>query len=214
MPDTLTHSTLLDLSHRYLVIVLFVRSRSTVFEAALKIARHADLCIERDLESIQIFTAGFVPTLAGATRSLELIHYVRGWKGTHFYARGRMMIGEMSQAFLIEAVLKCFANSCAVRDHRAHCYRLLDDPFDPLATYRNLDFIAPGFRHVEAKSTDAEFIFPCRHLLQWFRPQRHHPSSIPDQIQAEGVEKLCDVCPRFEPDAFGVANIMKRKEAR
>jgi hypothetical protein len=48
-------------------------------------------------------------------------------------------------------------------------------------------------------------------MLQWFRAQRGHPASIVDQIQAEGVDKMCDVCPRFAPDDFGVT-ILKRKK--
>ena len=47
-------------------------------------------------------------------------------------------------------------------------------------------------------------------MLKWFRAQRDHPASVQDQIQAEGVEKMCDVCPRFDPDDFGVTAI-KRK---
>jgi hypothetical protein len=39
-------------------------------------------------------------------------------------------------------------------------------------------------------------------MLQWFQAQEHHPSSVRDQIQAEGVEKYCDLCPRFNPDDF------------
>ncbi|MDP9651728.1 hypothetical protein [Paraburkholderia caledonica] len=138
---------------------------------------------------------------------MDLIHYVRGWRGTHFYARGRMVIGEMEPAFEIEAVLKCFADSCAARDHRAHCFRLIDDPFNPLAPYRAFDHVAPNFRHFEAASIDGTYVFPCRHMLQWFRPQKTHPASIPDQIQAEGVAHYCDVCPRFAPDDFGSNSI-------
>jgi hypothetical protein len=170
----------------------------------------AQLFAERDLESMRIFVAGFVPTFEGATQAMDLIHYVRGWKGTHFYAQGRMIIGEMREAFMTEAVLKCFADSCSVRDYRAHCFRLIDNPFEPLAPYRNFEHVAPYFRHFEAKSEDGTYVFPCRHMLQWFRPQRDHPASIPDQIQAEGVEKYCDICPRFDPDDFGVTSI-KRK---
>jgi hypothetical protein len=41
-------------------------------------------------------------------------------------------------------------------------------------------------------------------MLQWWQAQEHHPASVHDQIQAEGVAKYCDVCPRFNPDDFGI----------
>jgi hypothetical protein len=210
-PSFFTHDNLSRLSRDYLVLVLFLNSRSDAFPLALDVASKAKLFAERDLESLKVFVAGFVPTFGGATQAMDLIHYVRGWKGTHFYAQGRMVIGEMEPAFMLESVLKCFADSCASRDYRAHCFRLIDDPFDPLAPYRSFDHIAPYFRHFEAKSEDGTYVFPCRHMLQWFRAQRDHPSAITDQIQAEGVDKMCDVCPRFEPDDFGVT-ILKRKK--
>ncbi len=207
MPDTrppnfFSHDNLLKLSREYLVLVLFLRSRSDAFALAHEVARRAPLFVVRDLESLKIHVAGFAATFDGATEAMDLIHYVRGWRGTHFYAQGRMVIGEMEQAFQLESVLKCFADSCAVRDYRAHCFRLIDDPFNPLAPYRNFDHIAPYFRHYEAAATEGTYVFPCRHMLQWFRPQDGHPASITDQIQAEGVARHCDVCPRFEPNDF------------
>ncbi|HDR9497035.1 TPA: hypothetical protein QDC06_000220 [Burkholderia cepacia] len=211
-PRFFAHENLAKLSGDYLVLVLFVRSRSDAFPWAFDVASRAPLFVERDLETLKIYVAGFVPTFAGATQAMDLIHYVRGWKGTHFYAQGRMIIGEMEQAFYLESVLRCFADSCAARDYRAHCFRLIDDPFNPLAPYRNFEYIAPHFRHFEAKADDGTYVFPCKHMLQWFRAQRDHPSTIQDQIQAEGVDKMCDVCPRFEPDDFGVTSIKKRKK--
>lgn len=210
-PSFFTHENLSRLSRDYLVLVLFVRSRSDAFPWALDVARSAPLFVERDLESLKIYVTGFMRTFEGATQAMDLIHYVRGWKGTHFYARGRMIIGEMQQAFHLESVLKCFADSCAARDYRAHCFRLIDNPFEPLAPYRSFDHIGPYFRHFEAKAVDGTYVFPCRHMLQWFRAQKDHPSTVADQIQAEGVEKYCDVCPRFEPDDFGVTVVKYRK---
>lgn len=204
MPDSYTpsffaHESLSRLSRDYLVIVLFVKSRSDAFPWALEVAARAQLFAERDLDPMKLFVAGFLPTFDGAAQAMDLIHYVRGWKGTHFYAQGRMIIGEMEPAFMMEAVLKCFADSCASRDYRAHCFRTIDDPRDP-ASVRLLDDVAPYFRHIEAKEGGS--IFPCKHMLQWFRAQQNHPSTIINQIQAEGVEKLCDICPRFNPNDF------------
>src|ERR1700754_570490 len=100
-----THENLSRISREYLVIVLFLRSRSEAFPWAFDVASKAKLFVERDLDALKIYVAGFVPTFEGATQAMDLIHYVRGWKGTHFYAQGRMIIGEMERAFHLEAVL-------------------------------------------------------------------------------------------------------------
>lgn len=210
MDESYTHEALAHLSREYLVLVQFVKSRSEAFASALDVAKAARLFRERDLGSMTVYLAGFAPSADDANKAMDLIHYVRGWKGTHFYAKGRMIIGEMAQAFDLESVLKCFADSCEVRDYRAHCFRLIDNPYSPLAKHRAFDHIHMYFRHFEPAAADGIYVFPCRYMLQWFAAQREHPSTIQDQIQAEGVAKQCDVCPRFDPDEFGVTAIKNR----
>ena len=206
-----THENLCRLSHEYLVLVLFMKSRSEAFPAALDVANRATLFVERDLETLKVFVSGFVSTHAGATRAMDLIHYVRGWKGTHFYAQGRMIIGEMEQAYYLESVLKCFVESCLTKDYRAHCHRTIDSPYFPVTARLQLEHIHPMFRHITAESKDGTYIFPCAYMLQWWQAQPDHPSTVRDQIQAEGVVKYCDVCPRFNPDDFGL-NPKKEKQ--
>ncbi|MDR6421267.1 hypothetical protein J2801_003555 [Paraburkholderia phenoliruptrix] len=211
-PGFFTHENLLRLSHDHLLIVVFLKSRSEAFALADDVARHAPLFSERDLESLKIHIAGFSATFDGANAAMRLIHYVRGWRGTHFYAQGRMVIGDTEAAFQIEAVLKCFADSCAARDYRAHCFRLIDDPFSHSSSYRNLDHIAPYFRVHQVESTGGSYVFPCRHMLQWFRAQKSHPAKVADQIQAEGVQRYCDLCPRFEPNDFGFTSMHNKEK--
>lgn len=211
-PSFFTHESLSRVSRDHLVLVLFLRSRSDAFPWALDVARKAPLFAERDLEALRIHVAGFPATFDGANQAMDLIHYVRGWRGTHFYAQGRMVIGDIEPAFQLEAVLKCFADSCAARDYRAHCFRLIDDPFSPLAPYRAFGQVAPKFTYFEPAAVEGTYVFPCRHMLQWFRPQQNHPASIPDQIQAEGVARYCDVCPRFAPNDFGLNSMEITKE--
>ena len=141
---------------------------------------------------------------------MDLIHYARSWKGTHFYTQGRMIIGELGQAYGVESVLQCFAESCLSDDWRAHCHRTLDSPYFPVHMRLKLERIHPMFQHITAASDEGRFLFPCKFMLQWFEAQPEHPASIRDQIQAEGVEKHCDSCPRFNPDDFGLTD--KRKE--
>lgn len=199
-----THENLCALSRDYLVLVLFVKSRSSAFASAVEIAGRAPLFVERDLKSLRIYAAGFAPTLKGATDVVDLIHYVRGWKGTHFYAQGRMIIGEMKQAYDLESVLQCFIESCIADNWRAHCQKTIDDPHFPIHLTQKLDYIHPMFRHISVLSTEGRYLFPCSYMLRWFEAQPNHPASVRDQIQAEGIAKMCDVCPRFAPDDFGI----------
>jgi hypothetical protein len=199
-----TPESLCELSREYLVLVLFANSRSGAFDLAMGAAKRAPLFVERDLESLKVFVSGFPQTLDGANHAMDLIHYVRGWKGTHFYANGRMIIGEMAQAYGLESVLRCFAESCMSDDWRAHCHRAIDSPYFPVHARLKLERIHPMFRHITAASDEGKYLFPCKFMLQWFEAQEHHPSSVRDQIQAEGVEKYCDVCPRFKPADFGM----------
>ncbi|QGZ66264.1 hypothetical protein [Paraburkholderia acidisoli] len=199
---SLTHESLCALSHNHLVIVLFVNSRSAAFDLAIDVAKRAPLFEVRDLESIRIYAAGFARSFEGAILAMDLIHYVRGWKGTHFYARGRMVIGEMKQAYDVEAVLQCFMDSCKTDDWRAHCQRTIDSPYFPIHLRTKFEYIHPMFRHITAASDEGNFLFPCSYMLQWFEAQPDHPSSVTDQIQAEGVAKMCDICPRFNPNDF------------
>jgi hypothetical protein len=203
--------SLCAVSSEYLVLVLFVRSRSGALELAMDVARRAPLFVERDLESLKIYVAGFAPTFEGATQAIDLIHYVRGWKGTHFYAQGRMIIGEMKQAYDLESVLQCFIESCRADDYRAHCHRTIDTPYFPVHARLKLEHIHPMFRHITAASDEGNFVFPCSYMLQWFEAQPDHLASVRDQIQAEGVAKMCDACPRFDPDDFRV--IIKNKDS-
>lgn len=197
-----THENLCALSRDYLVLALFVNSRSGAFDLAMDAAKQATLFVGRDLESMKIYVAGFESTFEGATRAIDLIHYIRGWKGSHFYAQGRMVIGEMSQAYDLETVLQCFTESCRADDWHAHCHKTIDNPYFPVHATQKLEYIHPMFRHISVVSVEGKYVFPCSYMLRWFEAQPNHPASIRDQIQAEGVSKMCDACPRFNPDDY------------
>jgi hypothetical protein len=209
-PSFFTHENLSALSRDYLVLALFMNSRSGAFDLAMDVAKLAPLFVERDLGQMKIYVAGFALSYEGAVQAVDLIHYIRGWKGTHLYARGRMIIGEMKQAYDLESVLHCFTDSCRADDWHAHCQRTIDTPYFPVHARLKLEYIHPMFRHITAASNEGNFLFPCSHMLQWFEAQPDHPSSVRDQIQAEGVAKMCDVCPRFAPDDFGFNPMKKR----
>lgn len=169
---------------------------------ALEIARQADLFEDRDIGKAKIHVAGFPATARGAMLALDLIHYVRGWTGSHFYFQRRMVIGDLAQALHIESVLTCFINSSLSPDFRAHCHRTIDNPYFPIINLVLIERIHQEFMHITPISDHGRFIFPCTYMLQWFQAQPTSEVSIPEQIHAAGIEKYCDVCPRFKPNDF------------
>lgn len=195
-----TPANLAATSFDYLLVAVFLRSRSDALKWAIEIAERATIFESRDLESLRVYVACF--SREEAVQAVQLIHCIRGWKGTHFYVRGRMVIDDMERAYHMESVLRCFVESLSARDYRAHCHRLIDSPHFPVSPRRLYEHIHPMFRHVTPLSERGLYLFPCAYMLDWFEAQRDHPASIRDQIQAAGIAKGCDACPRFNPDDF------------
>lgn len=201
-----TPESLSRASKDYLLIAVFVKSRSDAFKWAFDIAKDATLFAERDLDGLKMHVAGFSKDRLGTVRARQLLHYVRGWQGTHCYFNGRMVIGGMKQCYHLLSVLDCYAESLEADDFRAHCYRLIDSPYRPTAARRIIESIHPMFRHAPPIADQGNYTFPCKYMLEWFEAQHNHPASIPEQIRAEGVSKMCDACPRFQPDDFEVTS--------
>jgi hypothetical protein len=197
-------------SKDYLLIAVFLKSRSDAFKWAIEIAHEAAYFAERDLGALKMHAAAFSKDRVGADRARQLIHYIRSWQGTQYYVNGRMIIGGMEQSYHVLSVLDCYAESCEARDFRAHCYRLIDSPYRPTAPRRLLEHIHPMFRHVPPIADQGNYTFPCKYMLEWFEAQHNHPASVQDQIQAEGIAKSCDVCPRFKPEDFGATSTIKK----
>lgn len=203
-PATFFNPESLSLASKdYLLVAVFVKSRSDAFKWAFEIAKEAVLFAERDLDNLKMHVAAFQKDRAGTDQARRLLHYIRGWQGTHYYVNGRMIIGGMEQSFHLLSVLDCYAESFALPDFRAHCYRLIDSPYRPTAPRRLLEHIHPMFRHAPPIADQGNFVFPCKYMLEWFEAQHNHPASVQNQIRDEGIAKSCDACPRFNPDEFG-----------
>lgn len=191
------NSTAVDLikdSIEQVIAVSFPKSRSAGYSAAVNIAQQANKYAEADMSGTLFHFAAFGRSREQVALALSATRYLNGIKAVQFYAGGKLVL----EQFRIEAVLTCFLESCACKDHLAHCNKIVANPFSGYALDNgsiNLDF---------KKSDGNGYIFPCAYLLQWGNPelQHGHPASQENQIQAMAVKKGCDWCPNFKPEEF------------
>jgi len=169
-----------------LIVVAFAKTNSKNYAFALKIAESAERYAVADINGKSMHIAIFGKTQADAGRAATVLSYTQGWKGTLLFIQG----GLIRESYRVREVIECFLQSLQCSDAKAHCHEVIDDP-----KYSAYDF---GSRR---KKVD-RYIFPCKHLLPWFRFSVDHPSSYQDQIQASGVTHSCTVCPNFRPDDF------------
>ena len=157
-----------------IVSVLFLRSRSPSYDAAVGMAQGA----ERFRWSGKAHLAEwFELDQARATRAAALIRMAGGWKGTMVFAGGRMARSNG----LVAQVLMCYADSFAVPDYRAHCnilsrklYRDRDEEHEPV-------------------------VVPCKQITAVYPDPFYadHPAGLSDQFAAWAVLMGCDWCPRL-----------------
>lgn len=193
-----TRTTSVDLvrdSIDHVVAVSFPKSRSAGYAAAVNIAQQAEKYGESEIGGTLFHYAAFGRSREQVALSLSATRYLEGIKAVQFYAGGKLIIERMRT----ESVLACFLEACACNDHRAHCNKVVSNPFwmeaaDDSAVTLDLDDI---------RST-AGYLFPCAFLLQWGASGMHsrHPASPEDQIQSMAVRKGCDWCPNFRPSDF------------
>lgn len=170
LPTAPDASRLLHWSAQGSVAVMFPRTRSAAYDAAVSVARQAEHYAEQQLGASLFHFAGFGRSRAQAQLAYLVIHNMRAVKGFQAFGRGAQVV-EWSRA---ERVLQCYIQACGCDNPAAHCLVMTgDQQQDP---------------------------FPCRWLHSYgFRPQAGHPASLPEQIQAAAVRQGCDWCPFFQP---------------
>lgn len=191
-------STAVDLvkdSIEQVIAVSFPKSRSAGYSAAVNIAQQADKYAEADMNGTLFHFAAFGHSREQVAFALSAIRYLEGIKAVQCYAGGKLVL----ERYRVESVLTCYLEACACKDHRAHCNKVVTNPFNgPVLDNGRVDLDFDGSGSVGG------YLFPCAFLLQWGNPgiQHGHPASPQDQIQAMAVNKGCDWCPNFKPADF------------
>ncbi|MGA3081086.1 MAG: hypothetical protein ABSD44_06855 [Terracidiphilus sp.] len=192
-------------SLRSLLVIAFFKSRSLSYPFVVGIAQNAERYGIFPVNGKPMHVAVFGRTQADAGRASAVLQYTLGWKGVLLFARGKLIPNGWS----ILEVINCFNESCSCRDRRAHCHKIIDDPFvdSPRMTNMTISIrlspedleAKPPFKN---KKEIDRYIFPCKYLYPRFSFQQGHPSTPQDQIQAGAVRQGCDLCPSFSPEEF------------
>lgn len=154
------------------LVVAFPKSSSVNFSLALVIAQGASRYGIVEIGGKQMHCATFDATQADVGRASALLRYVNGWKGVMLFSKGRIVTSD----YQASQVIDCFLESCSCNDSKAHCQKVIDDPFSD--TYQSLSMsISINFTDQLSPKKEAKidrYIFPCKYLSGWFRFQKDH----------------------------------------
>jgi len=193
-----------------LLVVTFPKTNSKNYPFAVNIAEGAERYAIAVINGKLMHVAVFGKTQADAGRASALLGYIQSWRGALVFVQGQIV----QDRYRLPQVLTCFLQSCQCRDKKAHCHRIIDDPFSDIPRNLNMS-ISISFApkpQIKREMRIDRFTFPCKYLFSWFRFQEGHPSSLQDQIQAAGVEHGCNVCPNFSSEDFekiGFRSVMR-----
>jgi hypothetical protein len=198
LPSKADASTLVAWSSKGSLAVMFPKTRSAAYDAAVSAAQKADLYTEQPLGKTLFHLAGFGRSREQASLALMVIRHMRGIKGFQAFGRG----AEVMDRFQIEKVLTCFVQASGCADARAHCHVVVDEAtiFSVCESYSTLNvvFNASSMKGLEWVEEIGRRTFPCRYLLQRnFKFQPDHPASEADQLQSGAAREGCDWCPNL-----------------
>lgn len=181
-------------SLEHVVAVVFPKSRSSGYGAALNIARQAHKYDDANINGALFHYAVFGNSPDQLALALAIARYLAGLKGAEFYARGKMII----ERHRIESVLSCYMSACACEDRRSHCNAVAPDPFFKQEV-KGLDFDL-----IDDMAPTSEYLMPCTFLTKFGAVKMHkkHPSTPQNQLQALGIKYGCEWCPNFNPGDF------------
>lgn len=185
-------------SFTHLLTISFAKTNSRHYALAVNFMEGASKYGAQPIGSTIVHFAAFSKTKEDASRALAVLGYIQGWSTTQVFSNGRLL----GHASRVIDVLRCYLESLACNDHRAHCFKVISDPFSETAPGMTT-FVQISLNEPPKPVKDVDrYIFPCSRLNQWYALQRGHPSSAVDQIQAAGVRYECDWCPNFNPQDF------------
>lgn len=181
------------------LVVIFPKTRSASYAAAVNLAQQAVLYSETDVGGALFHVAGFSADKDQAARALSLVRFMHSIKGFQIYAGGK----QLQDWPRVETVLACYLEASACKDPRAHCQMVVhaEHLVERYYSSRPSGGVSLDLDWMKSNAVDGGVVvFPCRYLLSRnFRFQVGHPSSLEDQMQAGAVREGCDWCPNFKP---------------
>lgn len=183
-----------------LLVITFQKSTSKSYPLAVNVSQGASNYTEMNVGNKLVHFVKFNKTREDAGRAHTLISYISGWKGIQIFTGGKLV----QNTWQVNQVLDCFLEASGCNDWRAHCYKIIDDPFIDEPEDLSVSFSINMVDKPRPKqSVDIDrYTFPCDLLQERFRFQIDHPSKPEDQIQAGAVKYGCDWCPHFDAKNF------------
>lgn len=186
------------------VQVLFTKSSSKHYTAAITLAQKAAQYTEHEIDGVKYHVAAFSSEPKQFMLAGVLIDYVAGWKATVVVCGGR----RLHNHFKFSELVSCMGTASQCADPKAHCCEVIkrafaEDPY-PQISQTMLVFRFPGEIPVQEETPvpEAAYISPCRLLRLSGRLSRHHPSTPEAQIESMSKAGFIDVCPYFNAALF------------
>lgn len=208
LPPEILKQSINDSVHSLITISLPI-SRSKNFSAALNIASQANNLFEINIDKSIFYIASFGKSITQASLAIALINISQTWKGVHYFIKGQ----HLSNIYKITSILECYQQSMRCNDHKAYCYTLHKNVGQPknrtpsfkveVTISHPLNKILPNEEVIEET-----WIHPCKKLSYYVQHlNNEHTSSLQDQLQAQGVENYCDICPNFNSNNLKIIKI-------
>lgn len=188
----LWNEDVLQLSKRFLVIVIFQEAKSQNIGAAVSLARSALNYTQATVGQGVAHAATFERTAVAAAKALALLNLVANWSSTQVFAGGRlqMKVGD------VLATLACYQDAAHCETADAHCLVLRDGLFDDYR-YRWVAQLAE-----DQQPWQKQFVVPCSLAHGQCTIVRDHPVDWGQQLQAIAVKKSTEWCPLFSMSKF------------
>ncbi len=180
-------------------IVVFSKTNSSVYREAVEVARLAQTYRENTVDGKNRHCAVFNESRDQVEVAMRLTHMTRDWKGTMFFAQGRLITPYGGWSAL--EVLTCLNTAQRCADWKAHCLTVVDR-LEPLDVSAHPQLAAtPGQGSVRGR-----YLFPCALLKMYFALDRGPLSSLADCVQAGAVDRGVEWCPYFSMQNFRPLN--------
>lgn len=175
-------------------VVVFSKTNSVVYPESVEVARFAAVYREANDERTVRHFAAFDESPEQVGFAMRLTRLTCDWKGTMYFARGRMVSPYGGWSAL--EVLTCLSTAQHCSDWKAHCLSVVDN-LEPLEAFPFLQLPSSGARY-----DGGRYLFPCAQLRMYFSLDRGPLSSLSDRVQAKAVERNVDWCPYFDIGNF------------
>lgn len=181
-----------------LLVITFAKARSPNYHLAIKVAQTCSGYAEFDIENSKVHFIAICPNPDDVSRALLILQYTSGWSTSQVFCKGQLL----KNTYNLTSILECYLESAKCDDYKAYCFGVIDDP--SLKRPRTTNFTIKIAVNDEAPEKPIDrYIIPCKFLGHYgtnLIPD--HPSSFRNQIQAQAVQKGCNICPRFNADNF------------